>query len=245
MSENYQYNPWPLGQVPKELQRPEPDLIKEMGYEWDDPRNIVDIFEQKVAKFAGSNYAVAVDCCTHAIELSLRYMLSKGEILEGDIVTIPNKTYISVPMVLQQLGFVVRFSDYQWSGMYGIKFRDRLTQIVDGAVRWQENMYQGFNALQCLSFQIKKPIPIGKGGMILCNDIEEYNWLKLASYDGRDLTLPYTDAKHLGLKNGFHYYMTPEDAARGIILMDKVKFRGDSGHSEMYPDTQQMLGLWY
>ena len=30
-------------------------------------------FEKKVAEFYGAPYAVAVDCCTHALELCLRY----------------------------------------------------------------------------------------------------------------------------------------------------------------------------
>ena len=33
----------------------------------------IDEFEDKIAHFFGSPYAVAVDSCTHAIELCLRY----------------------------------------------------------------------------------------------------------------------------------------------------------------------------
>ena len=47
-------------------------------------------FEEKIAEFYGAPYAVAVDCCTHAIELCLRY-------LKPDRVTFPTRTYISVP----------------------------------------------------------------------------------------------------------------------------------------------------
>lgn len=239
----FHYNPWPLGHIPKELQRPELDQLKSLGYNFNDPRDVIGLFETKVANFAGSNYAVAVDCCTHAIELSLRYMLMKEEIFIGDTVLVPNRTYVSVPITLLNLGFNVKFIDYKWSGMYGIKFPHRTTQVVDCAVRWEENMYSGFNALQCLSFQIKKPIPIGRGGMILCNEIEEYEWLKLASYDGRDLESPYDSPNHIKMKYGYHYYMIPEDAARGIILMHEISFRGDSGSYESYPDTKKMLQL--
>ena len=35
-------------------------------------------FEEKVADFFGAPYAVAVDCCTHAIELCLRYKQIKS-----------------------------------------------------------------------------------------------------------------------------------------------------------------------
>ena len=37
-----------------------------------DPWDIVNLFEKKVSKFCGSKYAVAVDCCTNAIFLSLK-----------------------------------------------------------------------------------------------------------------------------------------------------------------------------
>ena len=33
----------------------------------------VNKFEEEIAKFFGSPYAIAVDSCTHGIELSLRY----------------------------------------------------------------------------------------------------------------------------------------------------------------------------
>jgi dTDP-4-amino-4,6-dideoxygalactose transaminase len=68
-------------------------------------------------------------------------------------------------------------------------------------------MYVGLDALQVVSFQIKKRIPIGKGGIILTDDFEAYKWLKMASYDGRDLNLPYTDENHVQML-GYHMYDT-------------------------------------
>lgn len=245
MVEKTNYNPWPLGKLPKAWQRPEPDLIKEKGYHWDDPREIIDIFEKKVAKFAGSNYAVATDCCTHAIELCFRYLLHIGELKTIGInsyITIPRNTYVSAANLLIHLGFNVRFINEKWSGIYQFSG----SRVIDGAVRWTNGMYQKHPAvdfLQCISFQIKKRIPIGKGGMILCNNKEEYDWLKLASYDGRDLSLPYDHPDHVKFP-GFHYYMTPEDAARGIILMDaQPEVCEDTGNWSMYPDVQKMLKL--
>ncbi|MBO03390.1 MAG: hypothetical protein CMG35_12180, partial [Candidatus Marinimicrobia bacterium] len=61
-----------------------------MGFE------IVQRFEQEIAQFYGAPYAVATDCCTHAIELSLRV-----EPLAAMVC--PTHTYISVPMTLQKL----------------------------------------------------------------------------------------------------------------------------------------------
>lgn len=235
----YQYNSWPIGQLPKELQRPELDKIKEMGYNWKDPRDVVDMFEQKVAKFAGSKYAVSVDCCTNGMFLCLKYLQHKGELSVNDELTIPKRTYVSAAMLIKHAGNAVKFDEIEWSGIYQIA----PTRVWDSAVRWTEGMYVGNNALQVISFQIKKRIPIGRGGIILTDDAEAYRWLKLASYDGRDLTTPYTDPDHVSMI-GYHMYMTPEDAARGIILIDAVnqstRIHEDSGNYTMYTDVSTL-----
>ena len=36
-------------------------------YNLNDPWDIVDLFEKKNSSYAGSKYAVSVDCCTHGI----------------------------------------------------------------------------------------------------------------------------------------------------------------------------------
>jgi hypothetical protein len=38
------FNSWPSGKLPKEFQRPELDAVKQLGYHWDDPRDVVGIF---------------------------------------------------------------------------------------------------------------------------------------------------------------------------------------------------------
>ena len=35
--------------------------------------NVITEFENEVAKFFGAPYAIAVDSCTHGVELALRY----------------------------------------------------------------------------------------------------------------------------------------------------------------------------
>jgi dTDP-4-amino-4,6-dideoxygalactose transaminase len=231
----YKYNSWPLGKIPEEYQRPELSKIKELGYDWKDPRDVIDIFENKVAEFAGSKYAVSVDCCTNGMFLSLKYLQHIGELKLSDPLTIPKRTYISASMLVKHAGNSVNFEDVEWSGLYQIK----PTRVWDSAVRWTKNMYVGNDALQVISFQIKKRIPIGRGGVILTDSEHAYKWLKLASYDGRDLTKPYTDPDHISML-GYHMYMTPEDAARGIILIDVVNLSSethdDSGNHTNYTD---------
>ena len=101
------YTEWPLGQIPKYLQRPELDQIKAAGYKFDDPYEVVEIFEHKVAKFTGSPYAVAVDCCSHGIFLCLKYLNAFGTI------TSPSCTYVSVPMQIIHSGCQVKLIDQE------------------------------------------------------------------------------------------------------------------------------------
>lgn len=67
---------------------------------------------------------------------------------------------------------------------------------------------------------------------------EAYKWLKLASYDGRNLRSPYDDSEHVQ-SLGWHFYMTPEDAARGIWLMDRTPDENpDTMDWTHYPDVR-------
>ena len=98
-------------------------------------------------------------------------------------------------------------------------------------------MYQG--GFHVLSFQIKKRIPIGRGGMILTDDLDAYNWLKRASHDGRTPNTNFVNDDITML--GYHYYMTPEDAARGILLMDQTpEVNDDSGNQNSYSDLSKL-----
>lgn len=200
------YNVWPLDTLPEELQRPELGLLKKHGYAFDDPREVVEIFEHKVAEFTGAPYAVAVDCCSHGLFLSLKYLNAQGTI------TIPTHTYASVPMYIQHAGCQVKFVDRDWIGCYQLE----PYPVWDAAIQWHRGMYSG--GIKVVSFQIKKAIPIGRGGVVLTDDAKCAAWLKHARYDGRNNSIPYVDDNITTA--GWHMYMTPEDAARGILLMD-------------------------
>jgi dTDP-4-amino-4,6-dideoxygalactose transaminase len=209
--------------IQKQFQRTE---IVELNYEWKTPDDIVNIFETKVAQFSGSKYAVAVDCCTNAIFLTLKYLNQPQEI------TIPTHTYISVPNYIKLAGYTVKFEEREWSGVYQLKPLD----VWDGAGRWTEGMFQG--EFMCLSFQFKKRLPIGRGGMILTDNEDAYEWLRRARYDGRDLSKSQFD-DDIDMF-GYHMYMTPEDAARGILLMDKLsKINEDTHNSNSYKNILQ------
>ena len=219
---------WPLGKVPIEHQRPELEQVKELGYRWKDPFDVVDMFEREVSKFAGCKYGIAVDNCTDGLFLALKYVDYKGTI------TIPCRNYCSPPMSIIQAGCKIKFEDIEWSGVYQLK----PTNVYDGATRWTEGMFEAGDGYQVVSFQIKKRIPIGKGGMILTNDKKAYEWFKMMRYEGRNTDVPYVKDILQGI--GYNMYMLPEDAARGLILMNKIpRQNDDTGGSDNYTDLRE------
>ena len=219
---------WPLGKVPIELQRPELEQVKELGYRWKDPFDVVDMFEREVSKFAGCKYGIAVDNCTDGLFLALKYVDYKGTI------TIPCRNYCSPPMSIIQAGCKIKFEDIEWSGVYQLK----PTNVYDGATRWTEGMFEAEDGYQVVSFQIKKRIPIGKGGMILTNDKKAYEWFKMMRYEGRNTDVPYVKDILQGI--GYNMYMLPEDAARCLILMNKIpRQNDDTGGSDNYTDLRE------
>ena len=169
--------------------------------------NTVAEFEAVVKTFYNAPYAVAVDCCTHAIELCLRLSKPKK-------VSCPKHTYLSVPMTFEKLNIGWEFNDERWNDYYYITN----TNIIDAAVYWKKDGYIS-ESMMCLSFQYKKHLNIGRGGMILLDNEEQYNQLKKMRYDGR------TDDKPWALQDvdtiGYHYYMTPESAKLGLEKLNK------------------------
>lgn len=221
----YKYNSWPAGKLPKKFQRPELENLSKLGIKFSDPRDVVDIFEKRIAKYCNSKYAVLTDCASHAIFLTLKYLNKKG------FIYCPVQTYVSVPMQIIHAGYKPKFINIDWTGTYQL---DPLP-IQDSSMRFHKGMYNKNENFEILSFQIKKILPIGRGGAILTNNYRAYKWLKLSTYDGRDLTSKYDSKNHVS-SIGWHFYMTPEDAARGIILLSQLPdYNKDLGGAKNYP----------
>ena len=195
--------------MPK-LQRPELTALIDNGYVFHHPWEVVDLFEKKVAEFFGSPYAIATDCCTHAMELSI-LLLNQPNVQ----VQVPVHTYMSVPMMLTKMRQPWKFVNLPWENS---SYTLHPLPVVDAAFQWRKDSYQA-GTLTCISFQYKKHIAIGRGGMILTDNYEHYQRLQRMCRDGRDRSLLQTEDDITEL--GYHYYMTPEDAARGIMLFDQ------------------------
>lgn len=191
--------------------------------------NTVKEFESLIANFYGAPYAIAVDCCTHAIELCLH--------IEKDIqypINCPTHTYLSVPMTFMKLGLDWKFDDYYWEDYYYIGN----TNIIDSAVYWKRKGYIPGTKM-CLSFQYRKHLNLGRGGMILLDNYEEYDMLKKLRYDGRDDDRPWAEQDVDTL--GYHYYMTPETAQTGIYRFASAEVTEPrKWSSDDYPDLSLM-----
>jgi len=165
---------------------------------------LIDIFEKKVAEFFGAKFGVAVDSCTHGIELCLRYT-------KEDRINVPKRTYLSVAFLAEKLNIERVWRDEDWEDFYTLNYGKK--RIIDAAVLWRKNSYLP-NTFMCLSFQFQKHLSLGRGGMILLDNQDDYLQLKKMSYDGRLPNIPWREQNIDTL--GFHYYMTPETAKLGL-----------------------------
>jgi dTDP-4-amino-4,6-dideoxygalactose transaminase len=187
---------------------------------------VVAQFEEKVATFFGAPYAIAVDSCTHGVELALRYT-------NVDCITVPKRTYISIPFLANKLCIDLYWKDENWVDYYYLT-----ENVIDAAVLWKKDSYVP-GTFMSVSFQYQKHLSLGRGGMILCDDKDAALELKKMSYDGRLPNIPWREQN---IKSyGYHYYMTPETAQLGL---DKLQRAIDTSprqwiHTD-WPDLTQM-----
>ena len=187
---------------------------------------VVAQFEEKVASFFGAPYAIAVDSCTHGVELALRYT-------NVDCITVPRRTYISIPFLANKLWIDLYWKDEDWVDYYYLT-----ENVIDAAVLWKKDSYVP-GTFMAVSFQYQKHLSLGRGGMILCDDKDAALELKKMSYDGRLPSIPWREQN---IKSyGYHYYMTPETAQLGL---DKLQSAIDTSprqwiHTD-WPDLTQM-----
>ena len=184
-------------------------------------------FEKQVANFFGSPYGVAVDCCTHAIELCLREQKIQK-------FSTPKRTYISVPFLANKLNIDFEWRDEAWEDYYYLGD----TNIIDAAVLWKKDSYIS-DTFMCLSFQFRKHLSLGRGGMILTDNEEAALRLKKMSYDGRLPDVPWRNQNISSV--GYHYYMTPETAQLGLEkLPAAIATKPTKWTVEDWPDLTQM-----
>ena len=183
-------------------------------------------FERALARFTGAPYAIMTDCCTHAIELCMRYDRVRG-------LKMTPYTYLSVPMTMHKLGIDYVYLDeteQTWTGEYNFVY----TRIWDSARRLEADMYRS-GQLQCVSFGHSKPLQIGHGGAILLDSKTAYDIMIKQRYDGRDLnTTPWQSQKTFHI--GYHYRPAVEDAVRGLTMLEQ--YQSQAPVFVPYPDLR-------
>ena len=183
-------------------------VLTSQGRKFTETWHIVQEFERAIADFFGARHGVAVDCCTHAMELVLR------DIDWHEHITLPAHTYMSVPMMLDKLRIPYSFNTQHWRECYDIV----PGYLRDAATLWRAQAHQP-RSVTCVSFQFRKHLALGRGGMILLDDAVQAQRLRRMCHDGRtpELTQWQQDITELG----YHYYMTPETAALGLLMFDQ------------------------
>lgn len=188
---------------------------------------VVEDFENALAEYAGSKYCVTTESCTSALFLSMMYLNVKGS-----EITIPSRTYLSVPNYIIHAGATPVFEDIEWSGVYQLK----PYPIYDGAKRFRKGMYRG--GYHCLSFHIKKILNIGRGGCILTDNKDAVDWFKEARFDGRRPQPLYKETNLNVI--GWNCYMEPSAAARGLLLLSMINdYNPDLAENPPYPDLSK------
>ncbi len=202
------------------------------------PYEVVDAFEEELAAYCGSPFAVAVDSCTNALFLSLRWMAMTWPSLLEYPVRLPKRTYIGVLQAAQNAGFSVDWVD-RWNVSSATVGGDFYTlsplKIADCARYLRADMYWE-DTLMCLSFHAAKQLPIGRGGAILTDNKDFVDWARRARQDGRtpgDDSIP-------PLFPAWHMYMTPDYAARGLWLLSRLPDSPPPLPQENYPDLSML-----
>jgi dTDP-4-amino-4,6-dideoxygalactose transaminase len=181
-------------------------------------KNVYDItneFERRLAEYTGAPYVVTVDNQSNGLFLSLYYENHVNKSIKTDTITIPNRTYPSVPCEIIHAGLKVDFKKVKGKTIKG-SYNLEGSNVWDSALSFTTGMYKPETHM-CVSFTGPyKHFKLSKGGAILTDSHEAYLWFRRARYSGRRECSYHDD--HFDML-GWNFYMMPELAARGLLLM--------------------------
>lgn len=196
---------------------------------------ITEDFEKALSDYTGAPYVVTVDNKSNALFLALMY-----EKVKDKVIKIPARTYQSVPCEIIHAGAHVKFEPVEGKTIKGA-YQLYPTKVWDSALRFTADMYIP-NTHMCVSFTGPyKHFKLSKGGAILTDNHDAYLWFKRARYSGRRECSYHDDNLDM---LGWNFYMMPELAARGLLLMSQFYNRdGSPKHNEdlelPYPDLSK------
>ena len=142
---------------------------------------IVEEFEQRVAEFVGAKYACSLHSATFAIFLCLNE-------LERQTITVPSIIPPVVPNAILTSGQNLNFNDdVSWVGHSYVLHDFGDYKIIDSAQQLSKNQFvdqASDEDLMIFSFYPTKPVGSSDGGMVVSNDKDKINRLKMMSRYG-------------------------------------------------------------
>jgi dTDP-4-amino-4,6-dideoxygalactose transaminase len=189
---------------------------------------ITEEFEKELCRYTDAPYAVCVDNQSNALFLALMY-----DDVKGKEVTIPCRTYPSVPCEIIHAGGKVKFESMVGNTLKGA-YQLKGTRVWDSALRFTAGMYIP-NSFMCISFTgAYKHLKLSKGGVILTDDYNAMLWFKRARFSGRRECSYHTDNFDM---LGWNFYMMPELAARGLLMISQF-YDAVTGERKSNPDLE-------
>ena len=195
-------------------------------------KNVYDItneFEKRLADYTGSPYVVTVDNQSNGLFLALYYEHYVNKSINSEYITIPSRTYPSVPSEIIHAGLKVKIKPVKTlKGAYNLEG----SNVWDSALSFTADMYKP-ETYMCVSFTGPyKHFKLSKGGAILTDSHEAYLWFKRARYSGRRECSYHDDNLDM---LGWNFYMMPELAARGLLLIGQF-YQGEN--KKQNPDLE-------
>jgi dTDP-4-amino-4,6-dideoxygalactose transaminase len=201
---------------------------------------ITEDFEKALSEYTGAPYSIALDNMSNAIFLSLYYEKNIKKSFQLTEIEIPSRTYPSVPCEIIHAGLKVKFKEVKEKTLKG-PYRLQPSNVIDSALRFTANMYEA-GTHTCVSFTGPyKTLKLSKGGAILTDDYQARLWFKRARFSGRRECSYHDDYFDM---LGWNFYMMPELAARGLLMMSQF-YNLDGSKKEMpdlelpYPDLSK------
>ena len=164
-------------------------------------RKDVEQFEKSVAEYVGVKYCVALNSCTDALYLALRYL----KIGPGDKVLVPSRTFVASVQVIKQVGAEPVFYDVDGVEVTDVKaiipvhiegaFDNQFARILAEAglnnipviedaaqafgATWNERKAGSLGLCGAFSFYPAKTLgAYGDAGALVTNDEELYKWVR-------------------------------------------------------------------
>lgn len=190
------------------------------------PHEVTRAFEAKIAGYTGAPYCVCLENESHALFLALMY-----DDIKGKEITIPSRTYMSVPCEIIHAGGKVRFKPVQGETLKGA-YRLEGSNVIDSALHFTADMYIPGTYMCCSFTGPYKHLNLGKGGCILTDNEAAYKWFNKAMYSGRN-AVPYHE-DHFDML-GWNFYMNPFVSEIGLMNIAKY-YR--PGFKEYLPDIE-------